>query len=202
VAALVVLSPWAARNYVVLGSPILFRDCLGIAVYVSNNDRAESSLVRIAHDGVFAALHPNTSLREASDLKRLGEVEYNRDRLHKALAWARANPHRFVLLTLERIREFWFPAPEDPPFHIPVRIVTVLSFAGLALMARQRPAAALVLATAALLTAVPYYFVHSSVRFRLQILWLSVLPAGYLVFQLWEALRMALRRRTGATAGL
>ena len=71
-----VLSVWALRNYRELGAPVL-RTNLGMTLYASNNDCAESSLVEDARLGCYQSHHPNNSLSEARLLAAMGEVEYD-----------------------------------------------------------------------------------------------------------------------------
>jgi len=185
-AFLLVVAPWVLRNRQQLGAPVL-RTGLGIALYSSNNDCAESSLVDTWWTGCFQAHHPNTSLSEARLLGAMGEVAYDRLRMEDAKRWAAANPARFRRLTAERIRDFWFPTPDHPFPHqraytaYAVWLATVLGIAGLILMIRERRPVVVFVLIVGLIYPLIYYVTVSDVRYRYPILWLSLLPAGYFI---------------------
>ena len=46
-------------------------------------------------------------------MRGLGEIRYDRLQKDAAMASIRSHPHRFIELTLARIREFWFPQPAN-----------------------------------------------------------------------------------------
>jgi hypothetical protein len=104
---LLMILPWAWRNYRVMHSLVLIRSNLGLELSVSNNQCAGYSLAENHQNNCFQ--HPNEKRREAEQVVELGEVNYNRARLREAIAWITANPTRFRRLTLERFAYFWFP---------------------------------------------------------------------------------------------
>lgn len=200
---------WAIRNYFALGA-LVTRTNLGIALYVSNNDCAQSSLIRNELNNCYQTHHPNVSLAEVEELHRLGEIQYDRTRTADAEAWVRSHGARFAHLTLIRIKEFWFPATENIPatiqfanaFSVPhysqiwahqqnriarvMWLITALSLPGLILMARRREAVTLYILAVSTIYPLMYYVVVSDMRYRYPILWLSLLPAGYLLREIAE----------------
>jgi hypothetical protein len=195
---------WCERNRHELGAFVV-RTNLGMTLYSSNNDCAESSMFRNELCGCYQAHHPNRNNREAELLRRQGEVLYDRQRTADAKKWAQANPAKFLTLTTTRAREFWFPAAElvsARPGHcdsnvIPeymrdwikqqngiayaIWLVTGLSIPGLFLMARRREAViAFVLPVLAIYPPM-FYIVVSDMRYRYPILFLSLLSAGYFI---------------------
>ena len=190
-AAAACLLPWILRNNRMLGHPVL-RTNLGMTLYSSNNDCAQSGLVQDGSNGCYESTHPVASVAEAELLRNLGEVEYDRRRTADALAWIRSHPRRFGQLTLNRIVEFWFPEPVG--FLYPAYVIwlaTVLSIPGLMLMARRRMPAVWFLAAVWLIYPLMYYVVVSCDRYRYPMLWTSLLPAGYLLSHLLPARRTA-----------
>lgn len=193
---------WGGRNYVELGSFVV-RTNLGMTLYASNNDCAQSSMIRDLMNGCYQAHHPNTSKAEAEYLLRIGEVQYDKNRIVDATDWMRTHPARFADLTLRRILDFWFPPAElIPPGYefsnqtgeyrkrwmlqqhlldYAIWISTALSLFGLVLMALRRRAIVVFVMTVFALYPPMYYLVVSDVRYRYPILWLSLLPAGYFV---------------------
>ncbi len=189
---------WCGRNYHELGAFVV-RTNLGMTLYVSNNDCAQSSVLRDALNGCYQALHPNESIREAELLRNMGEVQYDRSRIAATMNWIGAHPAKFVKLTMERALEFWFPPveaiPEKSVVSGPARewltrrnrvsyaiwVITALSVPGLILMYRRRePVLWFVLAVMAIYPLL-YYVVVSDIRYRYPVLWLSALPAGYFI---------------------
>jgi len=99
----VAVSPWAARNWVVLGSPRVLKSNLGAAFFTGNNpfssganDRTEIKQAFAAHEG--KALNKS---RGGSELAYQGHLQ------KKGLEWIWANPFSFLQLTAQRIWYFW-----------------------------------------------------------------------------------------------
>jgi len=184
-ASTLVLAPWAVRNYYALGSPIFSRDNLGLEIALSNNDSAESSQVENLSKGIFESLHPTLSRNEALQVKALGEVEYNRRKMREGISWIREHPRRFTVLTLQRARDFWFPNPDESVCAYPLWIVTLVSAGGLVLLIRRRPSTGLFFVSVLVLFPIVFYLVHSSIRLRLPIVWMTALLAGYFLTAEW-----------------
>jgi hypothetical protein len=177
---------WGYRNQRQLGKFVV-RTNLGMTLYASNNDCASPSLFEEENENCHEAYHPNTNLQEAQLLRSLGEVAYDRLRTADAKAWARNHPRRFLILTLGRFRDFWFPAAAGHPYKIAmIWLATLLSLPGLILMVRKRMEVSIFLLAVYLLFPVMYYVVVSDVRYRYPILWLTLLPAGFFIDALWK----------------
>lgn len=213
---------WCERNYRQLGAFVIRTD-LGVSLYVSNNDCAQSSLLKEELNGCFGAHHPNESAREAGLLLEMGEIQYDRNRIADTKAWIRANPARFLKLTMTRTIEFWFPAREVIPpgyeyasnFGIPhyaqsvarqqnriayaIWIVTILSLPGLVLMARSREPFVLFVLTVMAIYPLMYYVVVSDMRYRYPVFWLSLLPAGYFIRELLKGRGLSFRKTSSAS---
>src|SRR5579859_7164536 len=129
---------WALRNSADLGKAVV-RTNLGMTLYASNNSCASPSLLASEESNCFQEHHPNTSIQEAALIKTLGEVKYDRLRVHDSEAWMISHPHQFIMITITRIFEFWFPIPGEYPFKaFVIWIATALSFPGLFIMLRRR----------------------------------------------------------------
>lgn len=176
---------WAARNYRQLGAFVV-RTNLGMTLYTSNNDCAQSTLRQELSSGCYKAHHPNLNVREAELLRSLGEVRYDRMRIADTRNWIFSNPGRFCRLTLTRIRDFWFPPAEVGSWYHAhfISIITALSLPGLILMGYRREPVTPFVVGVLLLYPLMYYIVVTDTRYRYPILWLSLLPAGYCVWQL------------------
>lgn len=188
VVPLAVVAPWVARNYAVLHHLVLIRDNLGLQLAISNNDCASYSFELDRYTRCFAPRHPNESLAEAKRVAALGEVDYDRARLHEAVDWSAAHPARFMKLTWERFEAFWFPwsvrypweqSEDVPRRRLLVSALTLVSIPGLILLwKRERPAAAICLLWLVFFPPV-YYVTGYQERFRNPILWATFLPAAY-----------------------
>jgi hypothetical protein len=176
--AVLVISPWTIRNYVQFHQFVPVRDNLGVELYIANNDMAAATFAENLPS--FWEHHPAASVSEAREVIRMGEAAYAESRKARAIAWMRTHPGRVFELVTTRARMFWFSDSHDSRPHAwTIILVTVLSFAGLILLAVRREAIAVFLAACWLIYPLIYYCVQFDVRYRVPILWLSLLPAGY-----------------------
>jgi len=184
---------WGLRNQQQLGRFVI-RTNLGMTLYASDNDCARPSLVASEANNCYQAHHPNTSIEEAELLKKLGEVDYDQVRRHDAEEWMRTHPGPLLRLMLARVLEFWFPIADQHPFQSAVIwVCTVLSIPGLILMMRKGNELTLFSGFVLLIYPLMYYVVVSDVRYRLPVLWLSLLSAAIFVTWCWD-LRSGLSR--------
>lgn len=181
---------WMGRNYRQLGGFVM-RTNLGLTLYASNNDCAQSSMIQDQLNHCYQGSHPNTSVQEAQMVVELGEIKYDRMRIAATKSWIMAHPQRFASLTMRRMREFWFPPLNEsqytrasPQITLVIWIVTGLSIPGILWMASRRERVTLFVVAALAAYPVMYYVVVSDVRYRYPLLWLSLLPAGYLLWQI------------------
>jgi hypothetical protein len=178
-AAILVNLPWLLRNYGIWGE-FVTRTNFGFTLHTSNNDCAAPSIDDEIANGCYAATHPEKSVAEAALLQSMGEPAYDRLKTAQALSWIRTHRDRFVRLTLARIVQFWFPPPVIPRYAAyAIWIITLLSIPGFVLMLIRKVPAALYLGAVFLLYPLLYYIVVSAIRYRVPILWLSSLAAGY-----------------------
>ena len=178
-AAALVCLPWTLRNQRQLGALFFVRDNFGLELYTSNADCADATSDANGRNGCHVLLQANFNTREAALVRDMGEVNYNRSRLAIAKRWIHDHPARFRELTLLRLKEFWFPTPGEAALYAySVWTITALSLAGLYFMARAHNRAALAIVVVLASYPVVYYFVQAAPRFRVPILWMSLLPAG------------------------
>jgi hypothetical protein len=164
--AALILAPWTWRNHRQLGAWIWSRDNLGLELDLSNRDRATPTLRDNLRSGSHRASHPSHSLREVDKVCYYGEAAYNRRRLLTALAWIDTHPARFALLTLARIRWFWFPS-------IYFGALVVLAVYGI-----WRTPSAWIFATVWLLFPLIYYAIQYDPRYRHPMEWSILLAAA------------------------
>lgn len=177
--------PWAVRGQVVLGAPVI-KNTLGMTLDASNNDCASSSFLLTCQSGCYGRHHPYNNRAEAELLLTMGEVQYDASRLRLASAWIRSNPSAFLHLTARRTFEFWFPNTVEASYAYAISLVTLLSLAGFVLMRRRNIQFLWFAVWASLTYPLAYYVVYSDSRFRIPILWISLLGAGYFMQAAWE----------------
>jgi hypothetical protein len=185
------LLPWAIRNYVSLGAPILTRSNFGMEFWVSNGPGRTFDLT---HN--YTAYHPSSSASEADTLGDLGEVEYNRLRLAEAIVWVRAHPGEFLGFTARRFAAWWFP-PSPAILVAPLLVLTLLASTGLWLMFRLQPLVAWLFLLTWITFPDVYYIVQWSSRYRYPMDWQTLLCASVALFAAWQ---WAARRRSPGLA--
>jgi hypothetical protein len=186
--ALLVVTPWTVRNYLQFHQFVPIRDNLGVELYNDNNDLAEANYAE--NFASFMKYHPAASIDEAREIIRMGEAAYSESRRARAVAWIRSHPRRFFQLACDRARMYWFSDEHDYWIHAwSLRFVTLLSFAGLALVAFRREAIGVYIGTVWMIYPLIYYCVNHDHRYREPAIWLTLLPAGYVVWAASAKLR-------------
>lgn len=101
-AAVVVTSPWLARNDKVIGAPVLNTNG-GFNLYLGNNPAATGWFMSIADT-------PRGSTWD--EIRRSGEVQASEILKQEAISWIKEHPIHFFSLALKKAAFFWM-----PPFH-------------------------------------------------------------------------------------
>gem|GEM_PF-322686 len=181
--------PWIARNYQQFHSIFFIRDNFGLELFTSNNPCARPTLLENITSGCHIKTHPNPNQEIAGEVIDKGEIQFNRERLHTALAWISSNPRAFASLTSRRFLKFWFPYLTGLRYMIPTGALTILSLAGLAMMLRKHRQSAWMLGSTLLIYPFVHYFVQFEARYRYPIFWATLLPASYAVLEIIRRLR-------------
>jgi len=187
--------PWAARNQIVLGSPIFLRSNFGLELQIANNNYSGTAF---ADNGTsFKQYHPFVNSSESEKVRRLGETAYMREKLDSATGWISAHPRRFALLSASRVFHFWFARTYRPAQTVVVWLLTFAACAGLLFAwKRQRPAFWL-LGSIWFSYPLVYYLVQLDNPYRYPIYWTLLLLAAYGCIELVTALKA---RRTPGKA--
>lgn len=186
--ALLAISPWIAYNYARFGAFFFVRDNLGLELYTANNPCAAPSIRGNIQSGCHYLTHPNANAAVAAQLAAVGELSFNRARLHQAFAWIGSHRYAFLVLTIRRFRLFWLPALDRRTEAVLVWLLTLLSLPGLWAMARKNRLATALMAAAWMLFPLIYYLIQFEPRYRYPIYWTSLLPAGYALTEIWRRL--------------
>lgn len=179
--------PWTIRNRVVLGTPAIKIGFWG-NLEVSNNDCASSNFVMNFRSGCQDRHNPQIIRADADIYAAMGEVKSEAHKKGIVIAWIKENPAVFLRLTGKRILEFWLPNLAEGPYAVTISLITILSGAGFVLMVRKRVPFLRFAFYTSLIYPLPYYLVVSDSRYRIPILWISLLSAGYFLHALWERL--------------
>lgn len=102
VSAVLVTTPWVARNMRVLGAPILNTNG-GFNLYLGNNPAAT---------GMFISIADTPRGQTWSTLHKEGEVRASQVLKEEAVAWIKEHPATFLVLAFKKAVYFW-----TPPFH-------------------------------------------------------------------------------------
>jgi hypothetical protein len=173
----VCLAPWAIRNDRALGAPILTRTNLGIELQVSNNDIANADEHLILVRGVYRTYHPFQSPDEALKVRQIGEVAYNWRAEKEALTWIREHRKRFLQLTMQRVRLFWFymnpsmPLPQRVKFGS-LALIHLIGLLGLIDLFRRNSRTALVFVVILAVYPILNYFIHVGPRQSYPVDWI------------------------------
>jgi hypothetical protein len=178
------LIPWTLRNQHTFGKLFYMRSNLGIELAVSNASDAAPDQEH--NRQVRRRSHPLGSSAAAAELRRLGEIEYNRRELARAKAWVLENPSTFAKLTVERFFLFWLGSPAHPLEFAIIAITSLAGLWGIASMRRRLPTTAAVWLLAMASYSLLYYVVQFSNRYRAPIDWMLMLGCG---LQIWLWLR-------------
>ena len=177
--AMLVVAPWIARNYARFGAFIFVRDNFGLEFALGNNPCASATLAQNIASGCHHLNHPNSNTEVAKLVSSMGEYAFDQAKLQESLNWIRENKSAFASLTIQRVRQVWFPTLERR-WEMPiVWCITPLAFVGLARLWRWRRSVALLLGITWVLYPAVYYLVAADPRYLYPIYWTILLPAGF-----------------------
>jgi len=198
---LLVLVPWTIRNYYALGAWIFVRDNFGLELSVSHGDGAQPSQQANLGTGWYCAMHPMCSVAVADEIRRVGEISFNRQRLHAALVWISGHPQRVRMLTLARISAFWADLPSNLPTFTVRLLWSLLGWLGLAWMWKTGyRLQAWLFGSVLVFYPLVYYAVQYSNRYVVAICFAMFLPAGFVLHRMYLALRKQRHRKLTISA--
>jgi hypothetical protein len=172
-----VLAPWTIRNAVRLGGFCFVRDDFPLELFVSNHDGATPLADLNYFRPYWKTAHPDSSVEAALEIRRIGELPFERKKRRQAVEWIGRNPRRFASLTAARWLRFWFPAVPRAAWAF--WVVTVLAGAGWVLLFRRVRRAAVILFAVLAAYSAPFYLVQFTLRYEHPIWWALVLLAAW-----------------------
>jgi hypothetical protein len=158
--AVVLMSLWPIRNEHALHAFIPTRSNLGYELWQGNRPGA---------DGFFnPALHPNHNVAEREHFAKAGEVSYMHEKSVAAISAIKAQPLRFITLSVKRFACFW--TGIEPRGSAIIAVFTMLStifgFLGLFRLYKRDKPLAVLFTIPLVLFPLPYYITHPDFRFR------------------------------------
>ena len=167
VIAVLVATPWMARNYQVFGKFVFIRDNLPLEMHEANNARSQGLWTRNEH--------PGNDPEAMRDFQRLGELRFMEEKKAQVWQFIREHPGQFLWFTLERVVYFWIAPPQATIVagydmwisrHVNFALGAAFAFAGLWLTLRNHVRGGFLLACFLLLYPLPYYLVNPFVRYK------------------------------------
>jgi 4-amino-4-deoxy-L-arabinose transferase-like glycosyltransferase len=133
--------PWTIRNYVVFNAFVPLKSSIGTNLLQGNNPYANG----ITFDGFYEnQIQQIFTEQERAKWQTMDEVQKNKFMEEKAIGFIKADPKRFVELTLKRTFYYWsFVNPYRPTPYDSLRIATygpvlILAVIGLILSRRKK----------------------------------------------------------------
>jgi hypothetical protein len=118
VTSIACILPWTIRNYMVFDAFVLVKSSMGKNLLEGNRPTGDGIIFTYEYDDVF-------SEEELKGLKSLNEVEKNNVMQRRAVEFIKADPGRFLMLTMKRIYYYWsFVNPYRVTPYDGLRIIT------------------------------------------------------------------------------
>jgi len=184
------VSPWFVRNYDLFHRFTPFRYSRGLELRVGNNGDTSYWNPCSLGSALTHKIGPWHNDAEFQKFKQIGELAYMQESKEKAMAFIRANPRWFAIVTLRRIVFIWTHFWSFSPYYLaqepddPVNIVfstmfTLLTMIGLGRAFRQNKPVAVLYFLVFLLLPLPFYVTHVEDHYRRQIDPLMLILAVY-----------------------
>jgi len=165
----IVLLPWAVRNYRTFHSLIPMRDNFWLEVWVGNDGHTQSWFDVTAH--------PSTNAEEQAKFVRLGEIPYMQEKRREALGFLARHPGLFFVTSLRRFVYMWTgfwnldPVNLGVEFHDPGNVYMVVSLTvamliGLWQALRNAREAAVPYLLVLMIYPLVFYITHPGIRYR------------------------------------
>jgi 4-amino-4-deoxy-L-arabinose transferase-like glycosyltransferase len=169
--ALLCCVPWTIRNYREFHAFVPLRSVAGLALWLGNNERAQSNSV--------AGLHPISNQAERDRYTELGEIAYMREKQSLALDYLLTHPAAEFSLISQRFTAFWsagstnlfrdFPRAGSARFYLVILsnlLAGLGAFAAVVMLWRTRSPFAVPLSAFPVVFPLVYYLALAPPRYR------------------------------------
>lgn len=225
VVALLLVLPWTIRNFIVHDRFVFIQSSLGYQLWVGNNPHATGTSRLLPESGETGLFWPEQGIASWPDLQQLlwkqkkaapavfstmpadvrarlrsmSEVEGDALLLGLATEWIREHPARFLALSLQRLKYFWWLDPTNPlatmvVYALPWFALLPVALIGLVLSWRERRRLSLLYFLLISVT-VPYLFTVVEPRYRMP------LEPYIILFAAYAACRLSMRATTSEVSG-
>jgi len=225
IVALLVVLPWTVRNFIVHGRFVFIESSLGYQLWVGNNPHATgtSRLLPAPEErglcwpeqGIFGwrdvqqllwrqkettpTVFSTMPLDLREQLRSMSEVEGDALLLGLATDWIREHPARFLVLSLQRLKYYWWLDPSNPlatmvVYALPWFVLFPLALLGIVLSRRSWRRLSL-LCFLLISVTVPYLVTVVEPRYRMPLEPYIILFAAYAVC------RVATLKKTSEVSG-
>lgn len=183
--AVVVISPWLARNYRTFGTFVFIRDNLPLELHMANNSSSDALWTREEH--------PANNPEAMKQFRELGEFRFMQQKKAELKEFLREHPGRFVTFSLERAAYFWIAPPQATIVngydmmisrHMNFFLGAAFAFAGMIWALRDRIRAGWLLASFLIFYPIPYYMANPFPRYKHPI---EPVMCLFIVFLFWKA---------------
>jgi 4-amino-4-deoxy-L-arabinose transferase-like glycosyltransferase len=123
---IVCILPWTIRNYLVFKDFVLIKSSMGKNLLEGNRPSGSGIIFTYEYDDVF-------SPEELAGLESLNEVERYKVMQRKAIEFIKADPGRFLQLTLKRIFYYW--SLDNPYRRTPYDKLRIITYGPVLLLA-------------------------------------------------------------------
>jgi hypothetical protein len=177
-ASVLVVVPWALRNYETFHRLIPVRDNFGLELWLGN------------HEGVTPVFDNDFPILNPAEYNHLGEIRFMEVKRDIALEFIGRHPGEFLRLTEKHCLKFWS-APEEPIWLS----LSVVAWMGMILAVWRKGLATFPYAVVMVIFPLVYYITHVFSTYRHPIEPVILLLAAYAMISAMEAIGPRLLRR-------
>lgn len=173
-----VVCPWILRTRYALGAIVPVRSNFGEELWVGNHEGGNGR--------IEFGIGPLDNDSERERYRSMGEISYVRQRRAEAVHFIYQSPGRFCRLAFYRFRYWWFAMGDAAPIFTFYRILTLISFAGIALaLPKINDPPVLTILSGIVIYPLVYYVTDVYVRYRYPIEPFLMLFAGFAISRLF-----------------
>lgn len=196
-----VMSPWWARNWLVLGKPVLLRSNFWLEAVVSNSPDSGPIGDDQLSKRVYAKYHPIDNPAERTLVRELGEIGYMDAKRRQFLGYAAESPFRIAGLAARRMVRFWFPEARRGIQAAVLWSITLGALGGAFFLWGEKRVLTLWLLSMLLAFSSVHLVVQTMIRYRYTVNWILLLLCSVLIARVWDVAVSAMkpnRSRGGA----
>jgi 4-amino-4-deoxy-L-arabinose transferase-like glycosyltransferase len=178
----ILFSIWPIRNALALHAFVPLRSNLGYEFWQGN---------RPGSRGLFTPdLYLNANREEYNRYASMGELPYMHEKSAIAVAVIKADPLRFMRLSLKRFAFFWTALGGHGISRVVIAEIMITSLLSIAGLLMQRKTSGLLLLIPLLIFPLPYYVTHPDFRFRLLLEPITLILTAWLLQEGFKRIKL------------